>query len=216
MREQRSIDVAAGGPGAAAVEVQAPVTGYPGIQQAVAWPGIEADDRSVAHQHGDIGNAADIGDDAVFGGGAKHLVVEGGHQRSALAAGGDVAAAKIRDHGDAGQFGEGVRIPDLPGERHLHVGAVAQRLAVAADGGHLGRGHSRRLQQAVGGPCEGASQFHVHLSDVVEGGQIGGVDQRCQTALERRLVGRRRGRHHLQRVGVEIHQGRVDGVQAGA
>ena len=57
-------------------------------------------------QVGQIADAADVDDDAVDVGMAQYMIVKCGNQRRALPACGDVAAAKVADHGDAGQFGE--------------------------------------------------------------------------------------------------------------
>jgi hypothetical protein len=63
------------------------------------------------------------------------MVMENRQERRALPTGGDVAATKIGHHGDAGHFSQGVRIADLPGEWSRQIRTMAQRLAVAADGG---------------------------------------------------------------------------------
>ena len=44
---------------------------------------------------------------------AEQQVIDEGHQRRALAAGGDIARAEIGDHGDAGALGDHGRFADL-------------------------------------------------------------------------------------------------------
>ena len=61
----------------------------------------------------------------------QDLGVEGGNQRGALAACRDVAAAKVGDDRDAGEFGKQGGIADLQGVAVCR--AMAQGLAVAAD-----------------------------------------------------------------------------------
>ena len=67
--------------------------------------------------------------------------MEGGHQRRAMAAGGDVAATEIGDRGDAAAFGDDVAVAHLPGEgsRLTIRGPVAHGLPVRADRAHLRR-----------------------------------------------------------------------------
>src|SRR5690606_41630981 len=45
--------------------------------------------------------------------------VEGGHQRGALAAGGDIAAAEIADHADAGEFRSEEHTSELQSRENL-------------------------------------------------------------------------------------------------
>ena len=76
---------------------------------------------------------------------AKCSGVKRRDQRRALAAGGDVAAAKIRDHADASEFGQQGRVADLQGIAGL--GAVAYGLAVAAAGAYRRSRDPRFSQQ---------------------------------------------------------------------
>ena len=73
----------------------------PGIHQGVARSGVEPAHRSARRQIRDVGDAADIDDDTVLVRRAKTRGVECRHQRRALAAGRDVAAAEVGDDGDA-------------------------------------------------------------------------------------------------------------------
>ena len=68
---------------------------------------------------------------------AKHGGMKGGHQRRALTACGNVAAAEISNNGDAGKFRKQRRIVQL----HAIAGCrlMADGLSVAADGRDLRR-----------------------------------------------------------------------------
>ena len=89
--------------------------------------------RTVAarRQIGEVGDAAEIDDDAMRVA-AEERGVERRHQRRALAARRDVAAAEIGDDGHAGPLGDARRVVEL--QRPAFVGAMAQRLAVDARG----------------------------------------------------------------------------------
>jgi hypothetical protein len=64
--------------------------------------------------------------------------VEGRHERRALPAGSDVAAAEIGDDIDAGELGEERRRVQLHRVAARRAGAMANRLAVRTDRGDLG------------------------------------------------------------------------------
>jgi len=126
------------------------VTEGPAVHQAVAWSGIEAEHLLFVWQQGDVRHTADVDDRSGFGSG-EHRVMKRRCQWCALAAGRYVAAAKIRNSGDAREFGDGARVRDLERER---VGALTGRLmadglAMAADGGYVAR-----LQGGVGHQLE--------------------------------------------------------------
>src|SRR5450759_2987669 len=116
----------------------------PQVEQYVARAGIETGDYAVRWQIGQVGDAADIDDDAMRGVGAEHGGVKGRDQRRALAASGDVAAAEIRDHADAGELGKQRRVADLQGV--AGVGAVTNGLAVTAAGAYRRRRRARLLE----------------------------------------------------------------------
>ena len=123
------------------------VPGGPQIQQAVPWSAVETGHAAVARQDAQVGDAAKIDRDAVFGGVREYGGVKSGHQWRALSAGSDVAAAKIGHHAHAGEFGQKRRVADLRGVAAL--GPVAHGLAMAADGADLGsRGF--RLGENIG------------------------------------------------------------------
>ena len=90
------------------------------------------------------------------------------YQRRALAAGRDVAAAKVADDRDSGQFGERIRIADLPREGRGQIDAVAQGLSVAADRLDIAAGNAGGAQQRERGDSERAAEIDVELADRVE------------------------------------------------
>ena len=121
----------------------------PGIEQHIARAGVPAAHSAVYGQVGDVGDAADVGDDAVRLGMLQHLGVEGGHQRRALAACCDVTAAEIGDDGDAREFGKQGGIDYL--QRVAISGTVAQGLSVAANRTHgVGRNAIKQVIDRVG------------------------------------------------------------------
>ena len=71
--------------------------------------------------------------------------MEGGHQRRALPACGDVAAAEVADGEDAAQFRQQRQVGKLDAVTVFR--RVAHGLAVAADGGNLCRRQSGIVQQ---------------------------------------------------------------------
>ena len=137
-----------------------------------------------ALQDGDVRDTAQIGDDAILGVAAKYLVVEHRQQRRALSAGGHVAAAKVRHHRDAGHFGQGIGIADLPREGRRQIRAVAQRLTVAADRGHTLRVDPGIAQQRECGFGKTLGQFHIELTELVEGNAVGRIEHARDAALE--------------------------------
>ena len=82
----------------------------PGIQQEIAGPAVEAEHPAVGRQAGQVADAADVDDDAVAFRMAEQCGMKSRHQRRTLAAGSDIAAPEVGDHGDAGQFGQQRRI----------------------------------------------------------------------------------------------------------
>lgn len=105
----------------------------PAIHQQIARPAIETDYVSRA-QIGHIADTANIQDDAMNSRVAENSIVEGRNQGGALPAGSDIPAAEIGDDGNAGEFCEHRRIPDL--YRVSLFGAVAYGLTMAANGGN--------------------------------------------------------------------------------
>ena len=117
------------------------MAGVPQVDQHVAGTGVEAAHRAVGRQVGDVGDAAEVDDHAMRAVIAEQRAVERRHQRCALPAGGDVAAAEIGDDGDAALLGDARRVVELHGD--ALVGAMAQRLAVHAGGHDVAQGDLR-------------------------------------------------------------------------
>jgi len=73
------------------------------------------------------------------------------YQRCALAAGGDVATAKVGDHVDAAQFGQQGRIIGLAGKAQL--GAVPNGLSMYADRADFAGAVTCAAQQLLHAAC---------------------------------------------------------------
>jgi hypothetical protein len=93
---------------------------------------------------------------------------------------------------------------------------MAQRLAVAADGGDAAGAHPSAPQQRERGSREGLRQLHIELAEFVERDAIGRVQNRGDPALEFGLEGRGAHGDDPQRRAIEIDEGRIDGVHAGS
>ncbi len=140
--------------------------------------------------------------------------MEGRRERRALAAGGDVAAAEIRDHVDMREFGEQGRVVGLA--RVAALGAVPHGLAVYTDRVHVG-----------GAQVGGALQL-VAADRVARGQRIGGqrfaLDLVAAGLLQREQCLAQRigeahegfGQHGRRFAGREAHGDAVAAVHAGA
>ena len=96
---------AAGGPFAVSIVRLPGVTFAPQVKQHVGRAGIEAANRLSGHQYGNVGHAPQVQYRAWLVA-AKYRSMEGGYQGGTLAAGRDIACAKIGNDIDAGQFGQ--------------------------------------------------------------------------------------------------------------
>ena len=90
----------------------------------------------VCGQQGDVGNAADIHHDAVFVRAVQVGVMKCRYQGGTLTSGGDVPSTEVGHCGDAGALGNAIRIADLEGVGIFGLWAMAESLAVAANGHH--------------------------------------------------------------------------------
>ncbi len=145
------------GPAAVLVVAPAQVPLAPEVEQQVAGAAVEAGDATVGVQQRQVGDAAEVEHGHLLPRQGEAGGVEGRHQRCALAAGGQVAAAEVADHVDAAGLGQRSAVVELhgvglrdPGRRR----AVPHGLAVRADRAHLGGGHAGCGQQrgdGVGG-----------------------------------------------------------------
>src|SRR5450830_495552 len=113
----------------------------PGIEQDIAWTGIEAGsvDRRRAsllgRQNTDVADTANIDCHACLAGAAEYCLMKGQYQWRTLAASGDIAAAEIGDDIDAAQLRQQGRIISLA--RITEFGPMTNGLAVHADGAYL-------------------------------------------------------------------------------
>ena len=108
--------------------------------------------------------------------------MESGHKRSALTAGGNVAAAEVADDVKAREFGDERRVVEL--KRPALFGAVTNRLPVNADGCHI-------LATDVGDVKQFVYAMHVELAELHGGNAhainfvVAGLAQRKEFFLER-------------------------------
>ena len=110
----------------------------PAIEQGVGRAGVEADDRGgglLRVDDGEIGDAPQVEDAVAALQAGKDMGMEGGHQRGALAAGGNVGAAQVGNDIDAGGFGQTRGVKQLQGV--ALGGHVAYGLAMGAQCAHL-------------------------------------------------------------------------------
>ena len=113
------------------------MTRVPRVEQHVRRPRVEAADRALRWQVGDVGDAAQVGDDAVRTGVAEHRGVECGNERGAMATRRDVAHPEIRDHRDVRLLGDARRVVEL--RRPPFLRTMAHRLAMDARGNEVVR-----------------------------------------------------------------------------
>ena len=92
--------------------------------------------------------------------------MEGGHERRAFAAGGDVAAAEVAHDVQARQFGHQGRIVEL--QRPALFGAVPDRLPVNAHGGHVLAADVGFVEQFVDAGHVELAQFDAGLAHAVD------------------------------------------------
>ncbi len=98
------------------------MTGVPEVEQHVARTRIESAHRSARRKIGEVGDPAEVDDDAMHAG-TEQRRVKRRHERRPLPTRGDIAAAKVRDHGDVHALGDAGSIVEL--ERPALVGAMA-------------------------------------------------------------------------------------------
>ena len=104
--EQLGLYLSAGRPLPVLIEVFAALQMNPRIEQHVPWAAVETGDRLARLDQAEVAEPADIQYRAIARLLAEQGFMKGWNQRSALAAGSDIAAAEVADDGDACQFGE--------------------------------------------------------------------------------------------------------------
>ena len=115
----------------------------PGVNQGIAGTAVKAQDMIQTHG-GEVGDAADIECGHAFHRTSEHSLMKGRHQGRSLAASGDIAAAEIGHHVNAGEFGQQGRVVELQAVTGVvkQLRAVPHGLAVCADGLDAGAGSS--------------------------------------------------------------------------
>ena len=182
LREQGGVISGRCRPTRRAVERVGSVARNPRVEESIRRARVETGDHGAALEHRDVGDAAEIEDDAILRVTAEYLVVKYRQERSPLAACGDVAAAEIRDDRDAGHLRERVRIADLPGEGDRQVGPMAQRLPMTADGANRCGADSRRMHQMKRATREGLCHGDVDLADFIQGHAFRSIDEGANPA----------------------------------
>ena len=139
---------------AIAIKPFAGVRLYPGVHEHIAGAAIKTDDAGFGArrgQVGQVGHAANVGDDAatfltrrIEDAGMKNR-----HERCALAAGGDIALTEIANDGNTCGLYQRMRGIELQGITATRL--VADGLAVRANGGNLRWVDAGFLQQAGNG-----------------------------------------------------------------
>src|SRR5439155_11606801 len=117
------------------VEGLASVMLAPCVEQCVAGPRVEAAHRSCRREIRDVGNAAEINDDAMPIVQPEQGGMQRGDQRRALPSRRNIATAEIGDDGNARRLGEPGGVGKLGGV--FQVGTVTDSLAMDTDRGDL-------------------------------------------------------------------------------
>ena len=85
----------------------------PKIHQSIAWAAVPTAHITLGWEQAQIGDAADIQCGHGVTRNTKDFLMKGGHQRRALATGGQIAASEVRHHVDTRQFSQQGRIIQL-------------------------------------------------------------------------------------------------------
>jgi hypothetical protein len=136
-------------------------------------------------------------------------------QGRALTTGRHIAAAKVGDHANARHFGQRIRITDLPSKGRRQVRAMAQSLAVTADGGYLPDIDACASQQRQRRQRKNFPQLDVDLTHLIQRNATSPVDERRNPALQVGFERRGAGCNDPQRFRTKIDQRRIDGIHAG-
>ncbi len=186
----------------------------PAIEQGIGRAGIKTIDTArIAWQHRDIGDAAEVQYHPQGAGFGKQRLMEGGYQRRPLTTEGHVHGAKIGDNVDAGLGGQQGGVADLQGKAKL--GAMADGLAVAADGANIFGLKLRLGQQRVGGGGKLSRHQiigHPHAVDFVVARGAEGM-QRAGGLLRPGVTKRR---FDPQFIPSDHHQHGINAVHAGS
>ena len=189
---------------------------YPAIHQAVARSRIETRYSAVGVQNGDVGDTAYVGNDPYPVWIGEQRGMKRWHQRRAFTTGGDIAAAEIGHHIDAGTLGNDVGIADLQTERRRAARLMPQRLTMAADGTYFACIHATAAQQRQCCRGKGLANQGVELTEFVQAYALRGFYGVAQAGQQGRgiiIVGRGQ---HLAAVSGDVHQHGIDAVETGS
>ena len=135
----------------------------PIIHECIAGAAVPTLNLTIGVEHAEVGDAANVQHGDTGAGLAKHALVKGRYQGRALAACGQIAAAKVSDYIDARQLGQQRRVDEL--QRVANGGlmasciaielqrAVTHGLAMGANGRHLFRLHASGMQKILDHLC---------------------------------------------------------------
>jgi len=186
----------------------------PFVDQRVGRAAIEAAHVSVRRENRDVADAAEVAHDARLVLFAEHGRVERRHERRALAARGDIAAAEIGDHVDAGHLSEQRGIVDLPCV--AFVRPMPHRLSVHADRAHLRRrasAHALQFVAADGIACRERIRGERFAFEFVVAGRLQ-FEQRIAQAFGKGDM--RLAEHDGRLARRELDRDTIDAVHAGS
>src|SRR5699024_5324644 len=167
-RERLRVDGAGAGQGGVDVGGAAGRGVHGRVQQRVARAEVPGDHVPRA-EHGDVRDPADVQHrGALPCRVAQQQLVEDGHQRRALTAGGDIARAQVVQHGGGGRLGEAGGVADLQGGVHAPVARDVVVEGLAVEGDQVGAAVAG--EHAGGGLREGGAGRGV---EPVPGGDVG-------------------------------------------
>ena len=168
-------------PAAPFIPGEAQMAAAPGVHEGIGGSGVEARSRGGSSwQRGHVGDTAEVEDRAVLIGGAQERVVKRRRQWRALAARGQVTAAKVRHGGNGGKLGDDIGVPDLQAIGRLSQGGVMHRLTVTADGADVLPWVSRISNESVG---RGGEQPPISTSRAMTSVMVRGGRHAAQSAV---------------------------------
>ena len=188
----------------------------PGIHQRIRRARVEPAHVARDGQQREVRDAAEVEHGARFVRVVQHRRVESGHERRALSAGGEIAAAEIGDGVDARAFGDDVAIADLPGERMCRRRSVPDRLSVRTDRAHIVGRDLRRFKQLQRRARERFGDLHVERTEFVERCRIAALAERDEPGAQRDIPFECTTGDERAMRAVEAHERGIDAVGARA
>ena len=159
------------------------------VDDHAARPGIERDGvlwSPAGGQIGQVGDPADVLDDAGPVIRTEQYVIRPRHQRRPLPAYCQVGGAEISNHGRACLSGDDRGFTDLIGAARVvivTVGHVANGLPVRANGSELIRPHAGLFHQLAGARCKFLAKLYIEPCEVF-GARLGWRHDRQQSVAE--------------------------------